>query len=294
MILNILLAVVESPTIDTSNDRAIIGSIVAIVISGIIGWITSLINGKNERKKTKLEFVENNKKISERDRLMMDQMKGFDNKLVEISMDVLEIKNNGNFKSRLMNSMRVVSTNIIDYNVDLEPKYKHIIMQMAREFEDFAFRFYYSDMRGISHEISPFLRIDMDSRISKFYEYAVYINPNPKRYPSAKGKAEWIYFSDFLKSSNMQNKIEILLGILEKNGLSPDDVIEEFEKFISLFFKEFIITINRWDNIGVKIVTEKSFDMSDDEEIEEIRKQTEIENEEKRLLKEQEKNKPKK
>jgi len=255
----------------------ILGSLGAILLSGLIGWISALINGKIERAKIKLQFDKNNEKISERDRLIMDQMKGFDNKLVEISMDIIEIKNDTSFRSRLMNSIRTIATNIIDYNVDLDSKYKHLIMQMAREFEDFALRFYYSDMRGISHEISPFLRIDMDSRIAKFETYAEHINAKPKKYVSPSGKVSWIFFGDFLLKTDIMVHINKLILILEKNGLSPNDVIEQFDKFISVFFKDFIKAILIWEAIGKKIIIEKENDMLNDDEIEEIRNESEKE-----------------
>jgi len=224
--------------------------LMAIILSGIFGWGASMINGRQERKKIKLEAAENNKKISERDALLMDQMRGFDNKLVDLSMGFLEFKENNEFKSRLMNSMRSIATNLIDYNVDLDAKYKHLIMQMAREFEDFAMRFYYSDMRGITHAITPYLRIDMESRISKFETYAEHINSKPKIFKYTAGKEEEIIFLDYLKKTNLYSKIELLLFVLEKNGLSPDKVIEEFGKFISDFFKVFIHVVNEWENIG--------------------------------------------
>ena len=203
-------------------------------------------------------------------------MKGFDNKLVEISMDLLEIKNDMSFKSRLMNSMRSMVTNIIDYNVELDVKYKHLIMQMAREFEEFALRFYYSDMRGTVHEITPFLQIDMDSRVSKFDTYMCHINPEPKKITSAFGKGTWLYFNKYINESDAIKRINKLLALLEKNGLSPDKVIEEFEAFISGFFKDFIKSALEWEAIGKKIIIDKKeSQMLDDDILNEIRREAE-------------------
>jgi hypothetical protein len=165
-------------------------------------------------------------------------------------MNFLEHKKDNEFKSRLMNMMRTKSANIIDYNVDLDSKYKHILMRIAREFEDFAFRFYYSHMRGIEHEITPYLKIDMESRVSLIESIIKRINPKPKKYTYNTGKKKSIFFLDLINESKLKKEIDVLLFILQKNGLSPEKVIEVFEKFIGSYFKEFLVVINQWEELS--------------------------------------------
>jgi len=279
----ILLTLISeiTPNINKPLDsNVLIYNIIAIVASGIIGWVGSMIKGNQEIKKIKAEAQKSESRYSEGSRLIADQMRGFDNTLVNLSFEFLEYKKNSEFKATLMNIMRAKATNIIDYNVDLDLKYKNLMMQIAIEFENFALRFYYSDMRGIPHQISPFLRIDMNSRIAKFKTYVQHINSEEKVFEYSTGKKETISFLEFLtgekkftiskKSSiiNGLNKdvevksklmdiIEVLLVLLEKNGLKPDDVIEKFEEFISDFFKEFIHVINNWEDIDNYIKKEK-------------------------------------
>jgi hypothetical protein len=262
------------------DSNVLLYNIFAIVASGIIGWVGSMIKGNQEIKKIKAEAQKSESRYSEGSRLIADQMRGFDLKLVELSFQFLEYKKNSEFKATLMNVMRAKATNIIDYNVDLDLKYKDLMMQISREFEDFALRFYYSDMRGIPHQISPFLRIDMNSRIAKFKSYVEHINKEEKIFEYSTGKKETITFLEFLTGekkftiskkspiintlnkdveikSKLMDIIEVLLVVLEKNGLKPDDVIEKFEGFIGDFFKEFIHVINNWDDIDNYIKKEK-------------------------------------
>jgi len=223
--------------------------IVAIILSVFLGWGISRLNVMRERKKNKLEKEENDKKAQERDDLLIGEIKSFNDKLNNLTLVFFEFKENVEFKSRLMNSMRAIATNIIDYNVDLKSEYKHMLTLLAREFEDFALRFYYSDMRGVSHEISPFLRIDMDSRVVKFEERIERHQTKPKAYTYSTGKEVKIEFDEYIKKSKLKDKIELLLMLLEKNGLTPDKVVEEFEKFIGGFFKTFIHIINEWEDL---------------------------------------------
>lgn len=227
----------------------VIHQFVAIILSVFLGWGISRLNVMRERKKYKLEKIERDEKAQKKDDFLIEQIKGFNDKLIKLSLVFFEFKENVEFKGRLMNSMRAIATNIIDYNVDLEPKFKHMLTLLAREFEDFALRFYYSDMRGISHEISPFLRIDMDSRVAKFEERIERLKTKPKVYVYSTGKEMKIEFCDYIKESKLKDKIELLLMLLEKNGLTPNKVIEEFEKFIGNFFKTFIHIINEWEDL---------------------------------------------
>lgn len=223
--------------------------IIAIIVSGVIGWGSSIINSRNERKKITLERELQDQKWDERDRLVMDRITGMENKVVELSMSFLEFRKNNEFRSRLMNMFRAKATNIIDYNVDLNPKYKHLLMKVAREFEDFALRFYYSDMRGVEHQISQYLKIDMESRIDSIENIMRRINPKPKKFKYSTGKTKPIYFVDYIKESILNKEIRLLIIILQRNGLSPDDVVKLFDRFISNLFKEFIVLVNDWEDM---------------------------------------------
>lgn len=261
MLLGTAINEVTDAVKDTNNNNGnILVTIIAAALASVLGWVSSIINGKQERKKIQVSYKEERKKIqteyqeqqkqvSERDRLLMDQMRGFDNKLVELSMAFLEHKKNNEFKSHLMNTMRSKATNIIDYNVDLDPKYKHLMMQIAREFEDFAFRFYYSEMRGVEHEITPYLKIDLSSRVATIEGIVEHISPKPKKFVYSTGKEKPVYLIEMIKESKIKREIQLLLIILQRNGLSPEKVIEVFEKFLGNFFKEFLIIVNQWEEL---------------------------------------------
>lgn len=254
------MSLLEITNPEVTTNVGLIYNIIAIITTGLITWILTIARGNHEIKKIKvqaeennktykLQIEENNKKYTERDALIAEEIRGLSNKMVALSMDFLEYKKKSEFKSRLMNAMRTMATNIIDFNVDLKPLYKHLCMQMAREFEDFALRFYYSDMRGISHEIAPYLRIDMDSRISKFEAYAQHLDTKDKIFKYSTGKKVILNFQEYLNNSKLKNIIDVLLMVLEKNGLNEDQVIEKFEEFMGKFFKEFIRLIHEWEEL---------------------------------------------
>lgn len=262
----------DAVTDANNSNNNILVTIVAAAVASMLGWVSSIINGRQERKKIQTSYQEERKKIqteyqeqqkqvTERDRLLMDQMRGFDNKLVELSMTLFEHKTNNEFKSNLMNTMRSKATNIIDYSVDLDHKYKHLMMRIAREFEDFAFRFYYSDMRGVEHEITPYLKIDLSSRVATIESIIEHITPKPKKFTYTTGKEEPVYLIDMIKESKIKREIQLLLIILQRNGLSPEKVIEVFEKFLGNFFKEFLVIVNQWEEL-------KDWDNDEQENIE--------------------------
>lgn len=238
-------------------------SLITILISGIISILILIIKGRDERKKIKIEreadresdlmkmqmeFAKNDQKITERDRLIQQQMIGLDNKVVQLSMDMVEIKGNSQFKKELMNSLREISANIIDYNVNLGCNFKNVMMIMAREIEDFALRFYYSDMRGVEHEIVPYLKIDMESRIFKFKIYLDFLNLETKTIMD-NGIRRKLSFLEFIADTEIRKTIDDTIKQLSDDGLKEEDVIELFQKFLGDFFKEFIKSINSWENI---------------------------------------------
>jgi hypothetical protein len=259
--------------VDANNFKnAIIYMVTSVVLSGIISWVLTSINKRFEIKKIKVEAENSEKRYNESNRLVSNRMLGMENSLVDVSFNLLEMKKSNEFERNLTNAIQDISTNIIDFNDDIKPRYKHILTQMSREFENFISKFYRNPGRGVSHRIVPFLKSDMNSRLSILEsllgkidvgEVKAFTLPSTKKIPvnvvefvlGFKNQEDennfkgYLDFPDENDLNGLMKIIKLLIFDLEKNGLTPEKFIERIEEFYSEFFKKIVLVFREWEKL---------------------------------------------
>ena len=238
-----------------SNGISIIFQILLMLASAIASAFLAVVKGNQKIKEIKAENNENKKILTEREKLLSEQVRGSENKLVTLSFEFLEVKNNFLFITELSNKIKKISTNVIDSNVHLKNEYKYLLMLLADEIEDFAIGYYESNMKKKNHEFFPYLTLDFNSKLLKLDAIVNNVCNDIKKIKIIENGIETeheITFAQYCKKTlelreMSKNLITKLLD--SEREYSLDEIIAIFEEFVKEYLKGYIKLLNNWNEI---------------------------------------------
>jgi hypothetical protein len=191
--------------------------------------------------KSHFEGRKNRRELSARDKLLTNELRGLQNKVMKIGESIDNLKLDTDFRNGLKNSIRIEASRIVNLSYDLEPYFKNILMFWAVQIEDLSLKYYYSPYRNNHDELEKYLTVDIESRKSIVENYANNLVEYSKVYNGKK-----ILFTSFLEKTDAYKKLDLFIMRLVQNGMSEDQVTEEFVKFIHRFFEHIIKAIVIW------------------------------------------------
>ncbi len=191
----------------------------------------------------------NKKTFSDRDKLISGKLYDMGNSLVEIKEDLNSLKGDIDFRNILRNQIRVKTSQIVDFNIDIELEYKNIMMAFGEMAEELALKFYYSEHRNDSLEMKKYLESLIKFEKAKIKNLIDTYILELKVYGKPKKR---IKFSDFIEERDVDayRKLEMLKLELVKNGLRQEDVIKKFTIFLEYLLKDFMSVIVVWKRLN--------------------------------------------
>lgn len=180
--------------------------------------------------------------------LFKNRLSGFENSLAKITADFKEFKDDYLFRKKIRNKIRFQANEMVTYETSLDPKYHSMLLNFAREIEDFALLFYYCDERGKNYAIRSYLEKDMSKIISNFETEMKHINDDPRLYISPNKKEELVYYDKLILESGIYSRsfdkntyTDRLIQRLVENGFkSTEEVIDLFVKYTKDSFSQII------------------------------------------------------
>lgn len=251
--------------------------LIAAIASSGGTWLLLTTKSKNKIKEMEAQAkIDKEKADAERKeyqnnmKLIKDEISGMASGLAEVKIELKQNRDNIQFNTKLMNTMKRQARYIVDANVSLKPSYKYVLLDAAEEFEKYADFFYNNDLRGIQHEIEPDLELDLRRRLRRI-DNNLYDLKEPIRSMSySTGKIVPIVFLDYINTivpedNNLNESLtqitDKLLQKLKLNGLSQEEVVSTFSQFIVKYLKTFSALLIQWERLKV-------YDTEDDEVIE--------------------------
>lgn len=172
--------------------------------------------------------------------LVNNRLSGFENSLAKLLADFKEFKDDYLFRKKIRNKIRFQANEMVSYETSLDDKYHHMLLNFAREIEDFALLFYYCDERGKNYAVRSYIEKDMAKIISNFESEMKHINTNPKLYITPNGKESLTYYHKLIEGAGIfsftfdKNTLtDKLVQRLVENGFkTTDEIIDLFVKYI--------------------------------------------------------------
>lgn len=195
-----------------------------------------------------------NKKES---KVVVDALMGLQDKVVDMSKDLMDVKNMKKFDIKLQNTIQKIKD---DYSqmMDLVSysngnQYNNIVKFWSNRIEQYSTFFFYSDVRKskVQKDVGNFLRREMlvcEKELTDFIK----LNLTELR---LKGKGE-IHFIDIIDPnfSKVYTINQSFIEVLIRNGLDYDKFSEEVRFYLEEFFDELLNNIKLFRE--AKVLTE--------------------------------------
>ena len=147
---------------------------------------------------------------------------------------------NREFRANLESSISRKSFDIISSNTDLTDEFINILNLLQIKVKNFAISYSNSQYRENKKIVENYLEIEINT-VKEAIKHA--------SNDAFTGKKKDLKFFDFIRYINpaIDTNTNVLIQILTKNGLSKDDYIGLFEKFIKDMLLDYIKSWRQWE-----------------------------------------------
>lgn len=193
-------------------------------------------------------FVLGVKNLRAQNKLIMDKLEGLNVVQVDMSFDIKDIK----FEREILNLVTRLTTHTIGYSKSLNQLFKDSMVFFSKLLEDVLLNYYYSDARGDKYDISQQVVTDFNSLKREFYQYLTQLFTIKRVFTYDTGVQEEITFSEFVRKSNFNDRIELLSIKLIQNGYDTKEKFKtDVKEFTNKILERYVDLADEWGKLPV-------------------------------------------
>jgi hypothetical protein len=220
-------------------------SVLITIIVQLAGFISFFGKSWLDKRVTK-------KEVLRRDGILQEKISGIGDTAARTELKIVDIEkmlsvhiSDNDFQILFKNVLQNKNNDTIKNLFDFNPDYINIMSYWTDSIERFGLKFYYSTHRKKGGEcLETFLKLDMDTRILALDKIIDSSQKGLKYF-----KKEKLFFSEFVRKMNFHADAYVLVQTLVRNGLTPENTVDLFEKYLTKFYNSFFTAVRIWDTL---------------------------------------------